>query len=515
MVYGEKEMKKLTFKIWLLIVCLILSAIAIFGLNPFQRGVEIISVEQNSSAFEHGLRQGQIITSIDGVTITNVDDFSSIMNKKYSSGNEVKTILTTKNLEVVLFSKDYPEIIVQEIPKTNIKMGLDLAGGSRALVQAQDKELTTEELNDLVSVTSKRLDAYGISDIKVSPVSDLSGNKFMLIEIARASPKDLKNLIEKQGKFEAKIGNDTVFVGGNQDIKSVCRNDATCAGIQACQQSGSESYYCKFQFSIYIGEDAAKRQADLTNKLSVNTSTNGNYLSKSLDLYVDDNMVDTLQIGVDLKGSITTQIAISGSGTGTSEEDAYKSAEYNMHQLQTILITGSLPYKLQIVKLDSISPNLGEDFIKAILIAGIAAAVAVSIIIFFRYKKIKSSLALLLTAFSEIFIILGIACIIDWRLDLLSIAGILATIGTGIDQQIIIIDEARQKKVILSLKEKLKRAFAIILGSYFTVLVSLLPLMWAGAGLLKGFAITTIIGITVGVLITRPAFTDMMKLIEE
>jgi preprotein translocase subunit SecD len=46
-------------------------------------------------------------------------------------------------------------------------------------------------------------------------------------------------------------------------------------------------------------------------------------------------------------------------------------------------------------------------------------------------------------------------------------------------------------------------------------LVALIPLLWAGAGLLKGFAITTIIGITIGVLITRPAFAEMVKKIEK
>ena len=65
------------------------------------------------------------------------------------------------------------------------------------------------------------------------------------------------------------------------------------------------------------------------------------------------------------------------------------------------------------------------------------------------------------------------------------------------------------------MKQKLKRAFAIILGAYFTSLVSLLPLMWAGAGLLKGFALTTIIGISVGVFITRPAFAEMLKRFSE
>ena len=99
---------------------------------------------------------------------------------------------------------------------------------------------------------------------------------------------------------------------------------------------------------------------------------------------------------------------------------------------------------------------------------------------------------------------------ISWNLDLPSIAGILATIGTGIDDLIVLIDESKGN-LFISLKQRLKRAFAIIMGAYFTSLVSLLPLLWAGAGLLKGFAITTIIGISVGVLITRPAFADMIK----
>ena len=95
-----------------------------------------------------------------------------------------------------------------------------------------------------------------------------------------------------------------------------------------------------------------------------------------------------------------------------------------------------------------------------------------------------------------------------------SIAGILATIGTGFDDQIVLLDEATHDK-FMNLKQRLKRAFTIILGAYFTAAVSMLPLLWAGAGLLKGFAFTTLIGITAGVFITRPAFSDIIKRFEE
>ena len=508
---------KLSWKIWLLIIILALSLLSIFGMPStlFQEGVLVTSVETNSTASEQRLKQGQIIIEIDGQKITGLEDFSKAMQGKYPSNESVKTIFKTKDSEIIFFSKQAPDITVSEIPKTKIKMGLDLIGGSRALVQAQDKKLSSAEIADLVDVISNRLNVYGISDMKVRTVKDLTGDNFVLIEIAGATPKDLENLISTQGKFEAKIGNETVFVGGEEGVTSVARSGQQ-AGIESCQQY-ENGYFCKFRFVIYLSEEAAKRHAEITDKLEVDiseVSEEGNYLSKKLDLYLDDNLVSSLLISEDLKGRVTTQIEISGSETGKTREDAYNNAEREMHELQTVLITGSLPYKLEVVKLDTISPTLGKDFIRIILWAGLVALLAVSIIIFLRYKKFKFSIALLITSISEIIIILGIASFIKLNLGLLAIAGILATIGTGIDSQIIILDEARQSR-FLSIKQRMKRAFAIILGAYFTALVALIPLWWASAGLLKGFAVTTIIGITIGVLITRPAFTDMIKRIEE
>ena len=506
----------LTWRIWVLLIILLFSLISIFGIPPtfLQKGVIITSVESNSTAFEAGLRQGQIITSIDEQEIINLEDFSNAIKNKYLSEEKIKITITTNEADAILFSNKAPEITVSEIPKTKIKTGLDLAGGSRALIQAKDKKLSQDEISDLIAVVSNRFNVYGIADVNVLPVSDLAGNNYMLVEIAGATPRDLEELISQQGKFEAKIANNTIFIGGNKDITSVCRSDAKCAYIQTCQRAEGGNYFCNFRFSIYLSEFAAQRQADVTENLSVNSSSKGNYLSEKLSLYVDDKFLSSLAISEDLKGRVTTQISVSGSGSGATQEEAYDAAEEEMNKLQTILITGSLPYKLEIVKLDTISPILGKEFIKSILLAGIAAIFAVALIVFIKYKKFKSSLALLITSLSEVVIILGIASFIKWNLDLMSMAGILATIGTGIDDLIIIMDETSLTN-LLSIKQRLKRAFAIILGAYFTSLVSLLPLMWAGAGLLKGFAITTIIGITVGVLVTRPAFSDMVKNIKE
>ena len=118
--------------------------------------------------------------------------------------------------------------------------------------------------------------------------------------------------------------------------------------------------------------------------------------------------------------------------------------------------------------------------------------------------------------FSEVFITLGIAALIKWNLDAPSIAGIIAGIGTGVNDQIVIIDESVSDKAnnSSSIKERIKRALFIIVGAFLTIVAAMIPLFWAGAGLLRGFALTTIIGVSVGILVTRPAFADMLKKIE-
>ena len=495
----------MNWKIWLLIFCILASLLVIFPLD-FLRGVLIISVEKNSTSYNQGLRQGMIITNIDNKIINNFQDYKNILSK-FPTLENTKLTINTDEGTFILFTSEAPEITVKNIPKTRIKTGLDLSGGARALVKAEDKELSASELNDLISVTNERLNVYGLRDVQIKPVKDLSGNNYMLIEISGSTPKELEDLIGKQGKFEAKIGNETVFMGGDKDVTYVARTGAE-VGVFSCTQQQAGSHICNFRFSISLSEEAAKKHADTTCQLNINASL-PQYLDKTLDLYLDDNLVTFLFIGKDLRCSKTTQIQISGSGTGATRDEAYANALQEMKQLQTVLISGSLPFKLKIEKLDTISPLLGKEFINTILIAGFAAILVVGLLIFIRYRKIKLSLAVLLTSLSEVFIILGVSALFNRSLDLPAIAGIIAAIGTGVDSQIIILDESQITEI--SLKERIKRALYIILGTYVTTLFALLPLLWAGAGLLKGFAITTIIGISVGVFITRPAFSEIVK----
>lgn len=497
---------KLGWRIWLLLVCLVISLIA---LRPsFEQSIVITGIDTSSPYYTEGLRTGMTLVSLEGKPLVTLGDYQQILSSLTFTERQ-RIDITTDAGSFIVYTNHTPDFSVGEKPHTRLKLGLDLRGGARALVKPE-MALTEKQMEDLIAVSQNRFNVYGLTDVSLKSVTDLEGNRFMLIEIAGATPGDLEELIGQQGKFEAKIANRTVFTGGSEDIGNVCRKDATCSGIRQCDpvQGG---YGCQFIFTLYLTPGAAQRHADVTKNVSLDTT--GRYLSEKLILSIDGEEVDSLLVGADLRGRVTTDISIQGPGTGTTEEQAIADARAQMNKLQTILITGSLPYKLEIVKLDTIAPVLGDSFGQTLLLAGFASIVLVSLIVFVRYRAFKASVAILVTSFSEIVIILGVAALIGWNLDLPSIAGILATIGTGVDQQIVILDEARKR--VMTLSERMKRALFIVMSAYMTALVSLVPLYWAGAGLFKGFALTTIIGISAGVFISRPAFAALIEQLEE
>jgi preprotein translocase subunit SecD len=424
------------------------------------------------------------------------------------------TVAVQKTLETVIGTEDIG-LAVYDSPTNNIRKGLDLQGGTRVLLKPEH-EISQEDMDTVVSNLKERLNVFGLSDVIVRAASDLEGHQYVLIEIAGANQEEVKELIAKQGKFEAKVANTTVFKGG-KDITYVCRS-ADCSGIdpqRGCGQMSQNQWACSFRFTISLSPDAAQAQADATKDLDVIVGeSKEEYLSEKIYLYLDDALVDELNIGADLKGKAATDIMISGSGVGATQQDAVFDALKNMKRLQTILITGSLPVKMVVQKTDTISPVLGKDFVKNALVMAVVAILAVAAVIFVRYRKFSISIPMIFTMVSEVIIILGVAALIQWNLDMAAIAGIIVAVGTGVDSQIVIADETmRGESQKFGWAERVKRAFFIIMVAYFTGVASMVPLLFAGAGLLKGFALTTILGISIGVFITRPAFAAMTEIL--
>ncbi len=492
-------------------------------LSLWREGVVVQSVEKGSVADDAGMRASEsgsmeVIVEVGGRRIKSISGYASAVSG--AGPNETVIVETDRTFYrlTTMNSTDAGDlgIRVANAPKTNLKLGLDLQGGARVMLKP-DVRLSVDDIDLVISNMNKRLNLFGLSDVVVRDAADLSGNQFIMVEVAGANENDVRQLIARQGKFEAKISNETVFTGN--EISDVCRS-ATCSGIDfqtgaGCSGSSSD-WFCRFYFTISLSEEAAAKQAEATSRLAVVDD----YLSEPLQLYLDDELVDELQIGKELKGNRVTSVRISGSGSGASKADASKDAISNMKRLQSILITGYLPVKLEVVRTDSISPILGEQFLRNALKVGLIAILFVVGVLAFYYRKLQIAIPVMLTSLLEIFIMLGIASLLpflNWTIDLAAIAGIIAAVGTGVNDQIIITDEALkgEQRRIFSWKEKLKSAFSVIFGAYLTLLVAMLPLFAVGAGMLKGFALTTIIGMTVGVFITRPAYSKVIELLSE
>jgi preprotein translocase subunit SecD len=460
--------------------------------------------------------------------ITYLDEYENVTVQKtvpYNATVNGTTVTMNRTINVTeLVQKADTAVIgtedlgirIYDAPTNNLKKGLDLQGGTRVLLKPET-EVSQDDLDILIDNLRQRLNVYGLSDIVVTSVKDLAGQQFLLVEVAGANEDEVKDLISRQGKFEAKIGNSTVFRGG-EDIRFVCRSAECSMAIdprKPCGQIDGGLYQCSFQFSITLSPEAAQRQADLTKDLAVIEESGFDFLNTSIDLYLDNELVDSLRIGADLKGKAVTDISISGPGTGDTLQDAVTDSGRNMKKLQTVLVTGSLPVKLDIVKVDTVSPLLGQEFVNNAILVVLLSIVAVSIVVSIRYRSYKISIPIIITMIAEIVLILGMAAFIGWNIDLAAVAAILVAVGTGVDDQIVIADEtlAKKRDTAISWKDKLKNAFFIIMSAYAVAVAAMIPLMFAGAGLLKGFAITTIFGVSIGVFVTRPAFAAMVEIL--
>jgi preprotein translocase subunit SecD len=559
-----------SFRVILLIVFFIMAVLTIHP-NPWADGLAIRSVEKNSSAANAGIQSPgpevrpmarEVIQTINNIPITSLKDYSDFT--KTLQPNMTITIKTTKSLYRLQTQAEYnmvatnrtitetyteqvfdeglnrtinatrfrsvPEYTAEytgvkdlglglyDAPTTNLKQGLDLSGGSRVVLKPKTPA-SQEDIALTIDNINQRLNAFGLTDISVRPATNFNGNEqYIIIEIAGATKEELENLAQ-QGNFEAKIGNATVFRGG-EDITYICRTPE-CSGIDptiGCQRdSATQNFFCQFRFSISLTPQAAQRQADITKDLQVVIENSQSYLSQPLDLMLDNESVDSLRIGSDLKGSAVTDISISGAGTGITQQEAMNDALTNMKRLQAILATGSLPVQLEIVKADTISPTLGEEFLRNALLIGVVSLFAVTLAVLIRYRSFAVSLPMIIIMVSELIIFLGLAALIGWNLDVAAIAGIIIAIGTGVNDQIVIADEtlksSKQDRAAAGWKDKFKSAFFIIFTAYLTIVVAMIPLWFAGAGLLKGFAVTTILGVSVGVFITRPAYAKIVEIL--
>ncbi|MBI5060823.1 MAG: MMPL family transporter [Candidatus Aenigmarchaeota archaeon] len=529
-------LKNYKILVWLL---LLIVSIIIIGPNFNPQGVELLSKEKNSSL---PLTKGDIIYKINDAAAT-----PDLLQKDYFGTVKLET---SKGLKYVQGNGTLGAS-VRSVKSTHLNFGLDIDGGTRALVKPNETDNVT--LSQVIGVLQTRINLYGLKEANFRPVYyDKHG--FVEISIAGGTKHELTDLLERQGIFESKIpikisssavlefdkkypvsvsngvliiDNKTYNNGDSFELSGIKFNAEvgnTTANLTATVFTSSDVILVYFDpqrsriepvqngyrwfFQVQITKEGAERFSKITGNLDryFDPSSSESYLSSKIYLYLDGELVDSLNIVADLKGQVIQEPSITGYAP------TLDSATQSQRRLQSILRSGSLPTEVEIVQLDVISPKLGEGFLQNVVIAIFAAVAAVSVVIAIRYRKMKIILPMLVTSLSEVVIIFGMSVAIGWTIDLAAIAAIIAIIGTGIDAQIILIDQTlRGGEKYMTLKERVQRAFFIIVGAGGTVIGAMLPLMILGLGLLRGFAITTIIGVLIAIFITRPAFSEIIK----
>ncbi len=447
-----------------------------------------------------------IVKAINSCKVTDLNSFYQCMDHL----NGTIYILTDQGLIKANASNGkLLNFTVKEVGGIPLKFGIDITGGIRVVLEPE-KPVDYQTLLRIKDILEQRLNVYGIKQVEIRIERNPLANKYYIIVELPQSERRLLEILESQGKFEAYLDNKTLVFTG-EDIKFIC-NTRYCSGITYCGRVAN-GYACNFYFQIVISKEAAKRLYELIKNRSViyDPYTGKAYVNATLDLYLDNKFVEELRIGAGLKEKPVTEVSIEGSGFGNTLWEARKNALMEMRKLQAIL-SASLPVKLKIIRIEKISPFLGKEFLKEISLAALFAIIGVAIVIFLRYRNIKASLLVMLNVLVEALATLAIAKTIGWTLDLPSLVGIIIAVGTGVDDQIVILDEILFGKK-MEIAERIRRAFFIVMTSYFAFALAMLPLFWSGIGLLRGFAVTTLIGITIGVFITRSAFAKLAELL--
>ncbi len=383
---------------------------------------------------------------------------------------------------------------------TSLKFGLDFEGGSFVKLKLINNSTPGQPIPDATLERTKlimetKINEYGLKNTPVNTVRDDAGNAYVLVDFAGIPYDQAMSIVGRQGKFEMRIqtqGNESAFILDSSDVQGVSEPTAHM------DSSGTEPAY---GVTFGLTKAGAEKFQQACIQYGATTDPNNHYVM----MILDDRVFYSRPLSAELANSLKTKpedTMIAMTGTGTEGQKMAKDVSVHMS-------AGSLPVNVQVVSSGQVPAEQGAMFKTVVIIAMVLAQCAIGAVMYFRYREPRIILPMFLTSIFEVIILLGLAAFINWEIDLPSVAGIIAVIGTGIDQLIIITDEvmttgkAPTTKKIL---QKLSSAFKIIVSSAATVVVAMVPLWYMGFGALKGFAITTILGVFIGILITRPAY---------
>ena len=247
--------------------------------------------------------------------------------------------------------------------------------------------------------------------------------------------------------------------------------------------------------SMQMNSDGARRWSQITKQ----------NIGKAVAIVLDDAVYSAPRILTQIDGGNSQ---ITGNFTIEDTKD-----------LANTLNSGKMPAPTRIVQEEVVGPSLGQQSINQGIMSFIVAFVLLMIYMIMLYGFIPGILSDIALLFN-LFFTLGILTSFQAALTMPGIAGIVLTLGTAVDANVLIYERIKEElKKGLSMKEALNKgysnAFSAIFDSNLTSLITGVILLYFGTGPVKGFATTWIIGILVSfftaVFLTRLVYDHMLK----
>lgn len=346
---------------------------------------------------------------------------------------------------------------------THLKLGLDLIGGSQlefeALPTSQVPTISQEVMRGLVKVFENRVNASGTSEAVVQQV----GKNRIVVEVPGLDPQTVKRRLLATAHLEFKE-----FDEASQEWKETGISGADLKHAQA-STDGVSAWAINFE----LQPDAAKKFGDLTARL----------IEKPLGIFLDGNLLSAPTV----RTAITAGTGqITGNFTAETAQD-----------LAVQLNAGALPVPVKIIQERSIGATLGQESIDKSFKAGLVGFILVILFMIFHYRLSGLVAAIALT----IYAILSLYAFQETvTLTLAGLTGFILSIGMAVDANILIFERAIEemnegKSVMVGLKEGFDRAYSSIFDSNMNTAIVCLVLIIFGTGIVKGFAVTLLIGV--------------------
>ena len=406
------------------------------------------------------------------------------------------------------------EVTTGNVTTDDLASALEAAGYEYGETRDGVTEATRQET---VRVLRNKINQAGLSGGEVQEITTSSGEHFVLVEVPNEDRSEVIDLVNSRGSVRV----DVYYPAGNGTYQTreavLTQNDfQTISPAQEGEGGNPPGVPVTIKQSVAPEVQQALVETGVAQPggSTCRYFENPNSTEACLLVVQDGEVVNAF--------GMTPGLAQGMRSGQWAEDPSFTLSTRNFSEAQEVAVNlraGALPARLDLEGPDGgtssfISPAQGESFKTDSTLTGLIAVFAVSGVVFVRYREPRVALPMIVTALSEVIILLGLAAAIGYPLDLSVIAGFIAVIGTGVDDLIIIADEVMAEGDVNSrrvFQSRFRKAFWVIGAAAATTIIAMSPLAVLSLGDLQGFAIFTILGVLVGVLLTRPAYGDILR----